>query len=167
MTATQAPEARIDIDLNRQVLMLHLNPTSMPVSYPISSAVNGAGERQNSGCTPRGDHYIRAMIGDGLPPGTVFIARRPTGERYSPALGRENPQRDWILTRILWLCGREWGRNRGPGVDSFRRFIYIHGTPDSEPMGIPRSHGCIRMRNQDIAELFAQVLPGVPVFIHE
>jgi hypothetical protein len=95
----------------------------------------------------------------------VFIARRPTGERYSPDLARAHPQRDWILTRILWLCGREWGVNRGPGVDTFRRFIYIHGTPDTEPMGVARSHGCIRMRNHDIAELFEQVDPGMRVII--
>ncbi|MBS3803731.1 MAG: L,D-transpeptidase [Oleiphilaceae bacterium] len=161
------PESRIDIDLGRQVLILRSSDASATRSYPISSALEGAGERQDSGCTPRGFHYIRAMVGGGLPPGTVFIARRPTGERYTPELGRQNPRRDWILTRILWLCGSEWGRNRGPGVDSFRRFIYIHGTPDSEPMGIPRSHGCIRMRNEDVAALFDQVQPGVSVVIHD
>jgi hypothetical protein len=166
MVARPAAASRIDIDLDRQVLTLSSSAGSSVDSYPISSAAKGAGERQDSGCTPTGRHYIRAMVGKDLPQGTVFIARRPTGERYSPELARENPRRDWILTRILWLCGREWGLNRGPGVDSFRRFIYIHGTPDSEPMGIPLSHGCIRMRNTDIVAVFDRVQPGTPVLIH-
>lgn len=108
---------------------------------------------------------MRAMIGEGAPLNAVFVARRPTGEVYSAELARQFPERDWILSRILWLCGLEPGKNRGAGVDSFRRFIYIHGTPDSEPMGIPRSHGCIRMRNRDVAELFGRLTPGIPVFI--
>jgi len=135
--------------------------------YPVSTARNGAGEQEGSGCTPRGWHYIRAMIGAGMPEGTVFRARRPTGEIFSEALARRFPERDWILSRILWLCGREPGRNRGGAVDSFRRFIYIHGTPDSEPMGIPQSHGCIRMRNRDVIELFDRVRPGLPVLISD
>lgn len=133
--------------------------------YPISTALNGPGERQDSGCTPTGAHYVRAMIGAGQPLNTVFVARRPTGEIHSPELAANAPERDWILTRILWLCGCEWGKNRGPGVDSFRRFIYIHGTPDTEPMGTPRSHGCIRMRNTDVIDLFDRVRPGVAVII--
>lgn len=135
--------------------------------YPVSTARNGAGEIQDSGCTPRGWHYIRAMIGGGMPEGTVFRARRPTGEIYSGTLARRFPQRDWILSRILWLCGLEPGKNRGGKVDSFRRFIYIHGTPDTEPMGVPQSHGCIRMRNRDVIELFDRVRPGLPVLISE
>ena len=96
---------------------------------------------------------------------TVFVGRRPTGEVYNAQLASQYPRRDWILSRILWLCGRESGQNRGAGVDSFRRFIYIHGTPDSEPMGVPRSHGCVRMRNSDIVELFDLVEPGTCVLI--
>lgn len=156
---------RIEIDLTRQVLRLRLSRTDAALEYPVSTALKGNGERQDSGCTPRGRHYIRAMIGGGQPLGTVFIGRRPTGEIYSPALARSEPGRDWILSRILWLCGRERGVNRGPGVDSFRRFIYIHGTPDSEPMGVARSHGCIRMRNSDVADLYDRVRPGIPVII--
>ena len=135
------------------------------VHFPVSTALNGPGEQNASGCTPRGEHYVRAMIGAGLPLNTVFRARRPTGERYTPELATTYPDRDWILSRILWLCGTEWGRNRGPGVDTFRRFIYIHGTPDTEPMGVARSHGCIRMRNDDVAELFDRVAPGTRVII--
>lgn len=135
--------------------------------YPVSTASAGAGEQNGSGCTPRGRHYVRACIGGGLPSGTVFVGRRPTGEVYTPALAAEYPKRDWILTRILWLCGLETGRNRGGSVDTQRRYIYIHGTPDTEPMGVPRSHGCIRMRNADLLALFDQVQPGTPILIEE
>nr|WP_261977686.1 L,D-transpeptidase [Marinobacter sp. F3R11] len=133
--------------------------------YPVSTALNGVGEQNGSGCTPSGRHYIRAMIGAGLPANTVFCARRPTGEIYSPELAASYPGRDWILSRILWLCGLERGRNRGAGVDTFRRFIYIHGTPDTEPMGLALSHGCIRMRNADVIQLFDCARPGMPVNI--
>lgn len=156
---------RIDIDLTLQSLSLLAGDGQVLAAYPVSTALKGPGEQDGSGCTPRGSHYIRAGIGAGLPPGTVFRARRPTGEIYSPELAREYPDRDWILSRILWLCGCEWGKNRGPGVDTFRRFIYIHGTPDSEPMGVPLSHGCVRMRNADVIELFDRVRPGTAVFI--
>jgi len=159
------PVPGIEISLNAQTLTLFPGDTSKPLSYPVSTALNGPGERQSSGCTPTGRHYVRAMVGDGLPLNTVFIARRPTGEVYSERLACQFPERDWILSRIIWLCGLESGRNRGSGVDSFRRFIYIHGTPDAEPMGVPRSHGCIRMRNADVADLYDRVSPGLPVTI--
>ncbi|HEY9119051.1 MAG TPA: L,D-transpeptidase [Marinobacter sp.] len=155
----------IEIDLSAQTLTLYPGDGTSPVSCPVSTALNGPGERQNTGCTPRGKHYVRAMVGESAPLNAVFVARRPTGEVYSPELAGQFPERDWILSRILWLCGLETGKNRGPGVDSFRRFIYIHGTPDSEPMGVPRSHGCIRMRNTDIVDLYGRVRPGTPVFI--
>jgi lipoprotein-anchoring transpeptidase ErfK/SrfK len=134
-------------------------------SYSISSAANGVGEEQGSGRTPRGRHRIRIKIGSGEPENAVFVGRRPTGEIYTPDLGARYPERDWVLTRILWLTGLEPGRNRGGSWDSLRRFIYIHGCPDSEPMGEPRSHGCIRMRNRDLLELFEQVEAGTPVEI--
>lgn len=156
---------RIEIDLAAQTLSLYQPGGDRPSVYTVSTASNGPGERQDSGCTPRGEHYVRARIGEGLPINSVFVARRPTGEIYSAELARQYPERDWILTRVLWLCGREWGYNRGPGVDSFRRFIYIHGTPDTEPMGEPRSHGCVRMRNDELIELFDQVQAGTAVNI--
>lgn len=159
------PEPGIEISLATQTLTLFPENASSLISYPVSTALNGPGERQSSGCTPRGYHYVRAMIGDGAPLNAVFVARRPTGEVYSAELARQFPKRDWILSRILWLCGLESGKNRGSGVDSFRRFIYIHGTPDSEPMGVPRSHGCIRMRNTDVVDLYSRVTPGTPVLI--
>lgn len=155
----------IEISLGNQTLTLRTAASCQPFVCPVSTALNGAGERNGSGCTPRGKHYVRAMIGAGQPLNTVFIGRRPTGEILTPELAARYPERDWILTRILWLCGCESGKNRLGAVDSFRRFIYIHGTPDSEPMGIPRSHGCVRMRNDQVAELFGLVQPGMPVFI--
>ncbi|HCW90861.1 MAG TPA: L,D-transpeptidase [Marinobacter sp.] len=153
------------ISLVDQRLRLVRSADDDGIDYPVSTALNGAGEADGSGCTPRGRHYVRAAIGDGCVPGTVFVARRPTGEIWSPQMAALHPDRDWILTRILWLCGLEWGKNRGPGVDTFRRFIYIHGTPDTEPMGRPESHGCIRMRNTDILDLFSRVGPGTGVDI--
>ena len=136
-------------------------------TWSVSTAANGPGEAEGSNCTPRGHHVIRACIGTGQPTNAVFVARRPTGEVYTPALAEAHPGRDWILSRILWLSGSEPGRNRLGSVDSMRRFIYIHGTPDSEPMGVPRSHGCVRMRNADIIDLFDRVTVGCPVVIEE
>ena len=134
-------------------------------SYPVSTARNGPGERRDSGCTPRGWHRVRIKIGAGLPLNTVFVGRRPTGEIYGSELAASHPERDWILTRILWLTGLEAGFNRGGDRDTLRRFIYIHGCPDEAPMGIPLSHGCIRMRNQDLLELFDRVETGDWVFV--
>ena len=133
--------------------------------YPVSTALNGAGEAEGSGCTPRGRHRIRARIGEGLPLGSVFIGRRPTGEVWSAELAEAFPQRDWILSRILWLCGEQTGFNRGGSVDSQRRYIYIHGTGDDQPVGRPLSHGCVRMRNTEMVELFARTPVGCIVQI--
>ena len=152
--------ARLRIQLSEQALEL-LDAEQRPVKrYPISTAANGAGERNGSFCTPRGAHIIRAKIGAGQPVNTVFVERRPTGEIYTPELAAGYPGRDWILTRILWLSGCELGRNRLGEVDTMRRFIYIHGSPDSVAMGQPGSRGCIRMRNQDLLDLFDRVQPG-------
>jgi len=143
----------IDISINKQQLTLKKGTTILE-TFPISSAKNGVGNKNNSGCTPLGLHQIKIKIGANLPINSVFIGRRPTGEIYSPQLAQEFKNRDWILSRILWLQGMEIGINRGQGIDSLKRFIYIHGTPDSEPMKIPLSCGCIRMRNHDIIKLF-------------
>jgi len=133
--------------------------------YPISSALNGLGEQNGSGCTPRGAHRVRARIGEGQPLGAVYRGRRPTGEVWTPSLAAANPERDWILTRILWLCGNQPGFNRGGPVDSQRRYIYLHGTGDDQPMGVPLSHGCIRLRNKDMLELFERTPVGCTVQI--
>jgi L,D-transpeptidase YbiS len=134
---------------------------------PVATATNGPGEQFGSECTPRGAHVIRAKIGAGCEENTVFVGRRPTGEMYSPLLRTDYPERDWILTRILWLSGTEPGKNRLGKVDTMRRYIYIHGCPDEDEMGIPNSHGCIRMRNVDVIELFDRVDVGTPVIISE
>ena len=134
-------------------------------SYPVSTARNGPGERRDSGCTPRGWHRVRIKIGAGSPLNAVFVGRRPTGEIYGSELAAGYPERDWILTRILWLTGLEAGFNRGGDQDTLRRYIYIHGCPDEAPMGIPLSHGCIRMRNQDVLDLFDRVEAGDWVFV--
>ena len=160
------PASYIHVKLSEQRLRLWKDGRILR-EYPVSTALLGAGERSGSEQTPRGWHRIRARIGAGCAPGTVFVGRRPTGERYSPQLARRHLQRDWILSRILWLCGNEPGRNRLGDVDSMRRYIYIHGCPDDEPMGEARSHGCVRMRNRDVIELFGLVEAGFPVLIEE
>lgn len=134
-------------------------------TFQVSTALNGVGAEKDSGKTPLGRHQIRAKIGAGQVLNTVFVGRRPTGEIYHAALAQQFPDRDWILTRILWLSGLEIGVNRLGKVDSMQRYIYIHGTPDSEPMGEPKSHGCIRMRNQDVMTLFDWVEAGTTVEI--
>ena len=158
---------RIIVSISDQTLTGFNSRDECVAEFTISTAANGSGQQFGSECTPLGSHRIRAKIGAGSPVNTVFVARRPTGEIYSEALSAEFPQRDWILTRILWLCGNEPGKNRGGQVDTQRRFIYIHGAPDSHAMGIPGSHGCIKMRNDDIIALFDQVELGTTVLIHE
>ena len=159
--------AKIIVSLPQQTLTL-LDEQSREVGrYPVSTSKNGAGELNGSNCTPRGLHVIRARIGDGQPVNTVFVERRPTGEIYTPELGKIYPTRDWILTRILWLSGCEVGFNRLGNVDTMRRCIYIHGSPDNLAMGKPGSIGCIRMHNSDLLELFDGVNVGTPVEIRD
>ena len=150
---------KIEIDVGRQTL------TFGDRVYPVSTSKNGLGEKNGSFCTPRGRHIVRAKIGAGQPLNTVFVRRRPTGELWSPALDANHPGRDWMLTRLLWLSGCEPGFNRLGEVDTMRRYIYIHGSPDRAAMGKPGSIGCIRMRNSDIVELFDLVPPYTPVEI--
>jgi lipoprotein-anchoring transpeptidase ErfK/SrfK len=157
--------ARIEISILAQTLSLKDDDGSEIQRYLVSTAKNGAGEVSGSFCTPRGSHIVRARIGAGAPVNTVFVGRRPTGEIYTPELGAKFPGRDWMLTRLLWLSGCEVGRNRLGEVDTMRRFIYIHGSPDSVEMGKPGSIGCIRMRNTDLLQLFELVTAGMPVKI--
>lgn len=158
---------RIRVDIGRQRLELFGKDGACIRRYAVSTGERGAGERSGSLCTPRGRHRIRARIGAGAPAGAVFSGRRPTGEVWTPAFAAAHPGRDWILSRILWLCGEEPGRNRGGEVDTMRRYIYLHGTGDDQPMGVARSHGCVRMRNRDIIELFELVPAGTVVEIVE
>lgn len=156
-------DADIIIDLANQTLSV----PKYNKFYVISSGKNGIGEIENSGKTPRGWHSVAAKFGDDQPKCAVFRARVATGEIYNTALAQKFPERDWILSRILWLTGLEQGFNLGEGVDTFQRYIYIHGTPDTEPMGIPCSHGCIRMNNDDIVELYHLIPTQALVYISE
>lgn len=155
----------IEVRIPGQLLVLCDARGRVLMQTRIASARNGVGEENGSERTPRGWHIIRAKIGAGLPAGAVLVSRRPTGEIYTPELRRSFPGRDWILTRILWLSGLEPGRNRFGHVDTMRRYIYIHGCPDEDPMGIPSSHGCIKMRNSDLIDLFDRVPVGTKVHI--
>ena len=157
----------IRINLARQELDLLDDAGQLTRRYPVSTAAKGAGEASGSFCTPRGRHVVRAKIGGGQPINSVFVGRRPTGEIYTPELGQIEPNRDWILSRILWLSGKEVGFNRLGRCDTMRRYIYIHGTPDEGFEQAPRSHGCIRMRNRDLVELFERVPVYTPVEIAE
>ena len=156
----------IIIDLGQQTLELQDGGVVLFKTL-VSTALNGAGEESGSECTPRGRHIVRARIGAGCDENTVFVARRPSGETFSETLQQQQPDRDWILTRILWLSGCEPGVNRFGRVDTMRRYIYIHGCPDGMPMGIPASHGCIRMTNQGVVKLFNMVPVGTTVLIKE
>jgi hypothetical protein len=156
----------IRVSLSSQRVVLRIDGRWVG-EWACSTAEAGPGEQTGQGGTPRGAHRIRLIIGRNAPAGTVFVGRRPTGEIYTAQLGAEAPARDWILSRVIWLTGAEPGFNRGGVVDTLRRFIYIHGTPDSEPMGVPRSHGCIRMRNQAVMDLADRCWAGMAVFIDD
>lgn len=160
------PDSYLDVSVQLQSLLV-IHQGKKVRSYPVSTAKNGLGECRGSECTPRGWHRIRAKIGSGMPINSVFVGRRPTGEVYDKDLSLRYPQRDWILTRILWLGGLEPGKNRYGTVDTAWRYIYIHGTPDEHLLGTPASHGCIRMKNADVLDLFDRVEAGVQVNIHE
>jgi lipoprotein-anchoring transpeptidase ErfK/SrfK len=157
-------EPLILIDISQQTMTCYQKGQPLSV-YTISSGKNGVGEIENSGCTPRGWHEIGNVIGLSQPENAVFIGREWTGELYSKDVAIQNPNRDWILTRILRLRGLEPGKNQGPGVDSYNRYIYIHGTPDDVILGVPGSHGCIRMSNKDVMILANWARPGFKVYI--
>ena len=158
---------RIEISIQHQTLTLFDNFGGVKAKYSVSTAANGVGCEKDSGCTPLGNHIIRAKIGADAEPNTVFVGRRSTGETCTPELMAQSPNRDWILTRILWLSGTEVGKNRLGNVDTMQRYIYIHGSPDSTEMGKIGSHGCVRMRNVDVVALFDWVEAGTPVLISE
>lgn len=156
----------IDIDISKQRLKLKQGERTL-LDAPVSTGLKGAGELMDSERTPRGWHVVCEKIGEGAPMNTVFVGRKATGELYSPELRQRHPGRDWILTRILWLSGAESGKNLNGNVDSRDRYIYIHGCPVDSPVGAPGSRGCIRMRNEQIIELFNRVKVGTRVYIHE
>ena len=160
--------SHIVINIAEQILILYQQHVEIS-RYRVSTAKNGIGSQQDSGCTPLGQHMIAQKIGDNMPTNTVFVGRVPTGEGYSAELSARYPKRDWILCRILWLAGLEEGINKGRndkgGCDTYQRYIYIHGKPDDEPITVPLSHGCVRMCNEDIIELYSQVAEGTLVSI--
>lgn len=157
--------ANINVLVSNQALVGYDRRGKEVYKTSIATASNGAGQQTGSECTPLGSHRIRAKIGFGMPINTVFVGRRPTGEIFDQTLYERFPTRDWILSRILWLCGNETGFNRGGNVDTQRRYIYIHGAPDFHAMGVPSSHGCVKMRNTDIVALFDAVDVGTQVNI--
>ncbi len=159
--------SRVDISLSLQTAELFDGGRRCVRLYQVSTSRHGAGERNGSFCTPRGRHIIRAKIGAGQPVNAIFVQRRPTGEIYTAELAQQFPDRDWILTRILWLSGCEVGFNRLNEVDTMRRYIYIHGTPDTIVLGAPGSIGCIRMHNNDLLDLFERIKTGDEVRILE
>lgn len=163
MSQFKFEDADVLIDLANQTLTLPKHNKF----YVISTGKNGIGEQENTGRTPRGWHRVAKKIGAESPKNAVFIARKPTGEVYSTELAAQYPERDWILSRILWLDGLEIGFNKGEGYDTMQRYIYIHGTPDTQPMGVPMSHGCVRMRNEEIIELFDLVAEDALVYLSE
>jgi len=163
-------EVHIDVSLAAQQLSLYQSSDEGDIllrQFPISTARNGAGEWDGSFCTPRGAHRIAEKIGEGAALFAVFKGRVATGEIWTPQLEAEEPGRDWILSRILWLDGLEAGKNQGGNVDSHARYIYIHGTNEEDKIGTPVSHGCIRMRNTDVITLFDQVAVDTRVNIRE
>jgi L,D-transpeptidase YbiS len=147
----------LEVSVAEQMMRGYSDAEQIIFEVKIATAKNGYGQLNGSECTPLGEHRIRAKIGAQQRENTVYIGRRPSGEIYTPALALQYPDRDWILSRILWLCGNQSGFNRGGNVDTQRRYIYIHGAPESHAMGVPSSHGCIKMRNSDIIQLFEQV----------
>ena len=160
----ELPDCYLHISISEQQLTF-VKKGELGKTYSVSTAKNGAGEAMGSECTPTGWHKIRAKIGETQPSNAVFIGRRPTGEIYTPALNKEHPQRDWILSRIRWLGGLEAGKNRYGSVDSTWRYIYIHGCPDELMTGTPESHGCIRMKNLDVIDLFNKVDINLKILI--
>ena len=156
----------IEISISNQVLTLY-KKKSIIKRYSVSTAKKGAGEIMNSECTPRGEHVIAEKIGEEAEENSVFVGRVQTDESYDLQLRKLQPNRDWILTRILWLKGIEDGKNKGSGLDSYERYIYIHGSPDDVEMGKPGSKGCVRMKNSDVIELFDLVEVGTRVTISE
>lgn len=158
-------DAWIYVSISKQ-LMYCYDSTICCARYVISTAKNGAGELENTGCTPRGWHEISDIIGLDCPKGAVFMSRVWTGDIYASTDEISSP-RDWILTRIIRLSGLEPGFNQGQPYDTYERMIYIHGTSDEAYLGTPMSHGCIRMANEDVIELANWVKKGMKVFIDE
>lgn len=155
---------KIDIDISQQRLYLKQNDDLIK-SYPISSSKYGEGSTENSNMTPLGLHVIKEKIGTDVPINTLFISRINTKRTVSIENSRNKTKDDHITSRILWLDGLEEGKNKGKGVDSYSRYIYIHGTHEEGLIGEKASHGCIRMLNNDVIDLYNYVNIGTKVYI--
>ena len=156
----------LHISCKHQRLEVYHNHRCMQ-SMSISTGKKGTGQQKNSGKTPLGWHCIAEKFGDDAPINSVFVARKPTGEIYTSELKENNPERDWILTRILRLKGLELGVNLEGEVDTYQRYIFLHGTPVETILGVNGSKGCIRVRNRAIVKLYNQVSVGTPVYISD
>ena len=155
---------KIDIDISQQRLYLKQN-NDLIKSYPISSSKYGEGSTENSNMTPLGLHVIKEKIGTDVPINTLFISRINTKRTVNIENSRNKTKDDHITSRILWLDGLEEGKNKGKGVDSYSRYIYIHGTHEEGLIGEKASHGCIRMLNNDVIDLYNYVNIGTKVYI--
>ncbi len=159
-------KATIVVDISEQKLYLYeghqATADNLVESYPVSTSKYGIGSRAGSNKTPLGRHSIKDKIGAGAPEGMIFKARRRTGrlaEINAKGVG------DLVTSRIMWLKGLEPGKNSGRGVDSYKRYIYIHGTAEEYKIGEVASHGCVRMYNRDVIDLFDRVKEGTKVYI--
>jgi lipoprotein-anchoring transpeptidase ErfK/SrfK len=158
-------KATIVVDISEQKLYLYegneVHEDKMMKSYPVSTSKYGIGNQSGSGRTPLGLHYIKNKIGEGAPKGTIFKARQNMGKiaKINGEVG------DLVTTRIMWLKGLESGKNKGRRIDSYKRYIYIHGTAEENKIGEPASHGCVRMYNSDVIDLFDRIKEGTRVEI--
>jgi lipoprotein-anchoring transpeptidase ErfK/SrfK len=159
-------DSRIEVAILEQQLYLYCRYSNREEvkSYPISTSKYGIGNQAGSNKTPLGLHQIENKIGNGAPEGMIFKARQATGRIAEMNVEGAG---DLVTSRILWLKGLEPGNNRGRGIDSYQRYIYIHGTPEENKIGRPASHGCIRMYNRDVIDLFDLILEGAEVYIRE
>lgn len=161
-----SPRGVLLVDVSEQRLSL-LRDGALVRSWPVSTSRFGVGSQENSHRTPLGAHRVAEKFGAGAPPGTLFRARSNTGRQVEILTDDRAADDDYVTTRILWLEGLEPGVNRGRGIDSYRRYIYIHGTVEEGRIGRPASHGCVRMRNADVIDVFDEVDVGTLVLIRE
>ena len=162
----EKPELKIKIlvDISEQRLYLKSGEQTL-VSYPISTSKYGEGSKENSFKTPLGNHIIKEKIGENAPINTIFISRINTKNIASIENKPKNTENDYVTSRIMWLEGEENGVNKGPGIDSYERYIYIHGTHEEGLIGVKASHGCIRMFNVDVIDLYDRIHNGTKVII--
>ena len=159
--------SHIIVKISQQKLYCYSSEEKVLFEYPVSTSSYGIGNKNGSFKTPVGEHSIAQKIGDGCAVNEVFIGRVPQGVLEELQAKEHALPEDIITSRILWLQGMEPGKNNGEDIDSYHRYIYIHGTSEEEKIGTPASHGCVRMRNQDVIDLFNQVDEGCRVLIQE